>query len=228
MITFPARVDCTTTLNIKDSHNSRVERPDTYTTRIVTDYLGGELFDNLELTMSVLFDEIDFTKFSSEAVDFYLNVFGTILPSYVDAYNNPPRRKQCETTLSAIESRVNAINCADWVRRELYRSLILSVSGFEGDWSKVPTDYSYADIQFLNTMFSRYGKCNFKYFMLTIYKMKLEKLLPHILPSIADTVAGFAATCFDISHLEYIRWILNHLILLAYLKFCDKIVNSGH
>jgi hypothetical protein len=53
--------------------------------------------------------------------------------------------------------------------------------------------------------------------------MKLEKLLPHILPSIADTVAGFAATCFDISHLEYIRWILNHLILLAYLKFCDKI-----
>ena len=212
-----------TTLNIKDSYDSRVERLNTYTTRIVTDYLGGELFDNLERTISVLFDEIDFTKFSRDAVNFYLNVFGTLLPSYVDAYNNPPRRRQCESALSAIESKVNSIDCADWVRRELYRALILSVSGFEGDSSKVSTDYSYADIHFLNTMFSKYGKYNFNYFMLTIYKMKFEKLLPYILPAVADTIAEFTANFFNSSHLEDTRWILNYLILLAYLKFSDKI-----
>ena len=210
-------------LNIKDSYDSRVERLDTYTTRIVSDFLGGELFDNLDLTMSVLFDEIDFTKFSKDAVDFYLNIFGTLLPSYVDAYNNRPRRKQCEAALSAIESKVNGINCADWVRQELYRSLILSVSGFEGDWSKIPTSYSYADIQFLNSMFSKYGKYNFNYFMMTIYRMKLEELLPYILPAVATTVAEFTTSHFKASHLENTRWILNYLILLAYLKYSDEI-----
>jgi len=189
----------------------------------VSDFLGGELFDNLDLTMSVLFDEIDFTKFSKDAVDFYLNIFGTLLPSYVDAYNNRPRRKQCEAALSAIESKVNGIHCADWVRQELYRSLILSVSGFEGDWSKIPTSYSYADIQFLNAMFSKYGKYNFNYFMMTIYRMKLEELLPYILPAVATTVAEFTTSHFKASHLENTRWILNYLILLAYLKYSDEI-----
>ena len=210
-------------LNIKDSYDSRVERLDTYTTRIVTDFLGEELFDNLDLTMSVLFDEIDFTKFSKDAVDFYLNVFGALLPGYVDAYNNPPRRRQCEAVLSAIESKVNSINCTDWVRQELYRSLILSVRGFEGDWSKVPTGYSYSDIQFLNTLFSKYGKYNFNYFMLTINKMKLEKLLPYILPAIATTIVEFTTSHFNASHLENTRGMLEYLILLAYLKFSDEI-----
>lgn len=210
-------------LNIKESYHSRVEQLDTYTSRMVTDYLGEELFDNLDLVMGILFDKIDFTKFSNDAVDFYLNVFGTLLPNYVDAYANPSRRKQCEIALSAIEAKVNAINCADWVRRALYRSLILSVSGFEGDWSKVSTDYSYADIQFLNTMFSKYGKYNFNYFMLTIYKMKLEKLLPHILPAIANTLVEFTTSYLDTSYLENARGILDYLILLAYLKFSDEI-----
>ncbi len=212
-----------TILNTKDSYHSRVERLDTYTFRMVIDYLGEELFDNTELTLNILFDDIDFTKFSRDAVDFYLDVFGALLPGYVDAYKTPLRRKQCEITLSAIEERINAINCADWVRRELYRALILSVRGFEGDWSNVTTSYSYSDIQFLNTMFGRYGKYNFNYFMLTVYKMKLEKLLPNILPSIATTVTEFTTSYFNASHLEDTRWILNRLILLAYLKFSDKI-----
>lgn len=212
-----------TILNIEESYNSRIERLDTYTSRMVADYLGEELLNNTELIMSVLFDKIDFSEFSTDAVDFYLDVFGTLLPSYVDAYNNPSRRKQCETALYAIEARINAINCADWVQQELYRSLILSVRGFEGDWSKVPTDYSYADIQFLNTMFSKYGKYNFNYFMLTINKMKLEKLLPYILPAIATTVVEFTTSHFKASHLENTRGILEYLILLAYLKFSDEI-----
>ena len=59
--------------------------------------------------------------------------------------------------------------------------------------------------------------------MLTIYKMKFEKLLPYILPAVADTVAEFTTNFFDSSHLEDTRWILNHLILLAYLKFSGNI-----
>ena len=82
-----------TILNIKDIYDFRVESLDSYTTRMVKDYLGEELFNNTDLIMGILFDEIDFTKFSKDAVDFYLDVFGTLLPSYVDAYNIPCRRK---------------------------------------------------------------------------------------------------------------------------------------
>ena len=53
--------------------------------------------------------------------------------------------------------------------------------------------------------------------------MKFEKLLPYVLPSIADTITEFTTNCFDESHLEDTRLILNYLILLAYLKFSDEI-----
>ncbi len=215
--------DIISVFNMKRTHSSRGARVDTNVYRKVAKYLSEELFDNIKLTIKVLFDEIDFAKFSQDAVEFYLDVFGTLLPSYVDAYNNPSRRKQCEAVLSELETKINAINCADWVRHELYRSLILSASGFEGDWSEVPTDYSYTDIQFLNTMFSKYGKYNFNYFMLTIYKMKFEKLLPYVLPAIADTITEFTTNYFNESHLEDTRWILDYLILFAYLKFSDEI-----
>lgn len=210
-------------LNKVDTYDSHFRRPSAFSSRLVSKYLGTALLDELELAMRLLFCEIDFTGFSRDAVDFYLDIFGTLLPCYVDAYNNPPRRRQCEAALSAIESNVNALHCDTMVRQGLYRALILSVKGYEGDWSKVPTDYSYADIQFLNTMFSKYGKYNFHYFMRTIYQMKLEKLLPNILPAVADTLAEFVANFFNSSYLEDTRWVLNHLILLAYLKFSDEI-----
>ena len=72
-------------------------------------------------------------------------------------------------------------------------------------------------------MFSKYGKYNFNYFMRTIHQMKFEKLLPYVLPAIADTITEFAAHFFDISQLENTRWILNSLILLTYLKFSNNI-----
>lgn len=210
-------------LCMDDSDCLPVERFDTYTSRMVTDYLGEELLSDIDGIVNALFDGIDFTQFSKDAVDFYLKVFGKLLPRYVDAYKTPLCRKQCETAIYAIEAKINAVNCTEWVRRGLYRSLILSVSGFEGDWSQVPTAYSYADIQFLNNIFSKYGKYNFSYFMLTVNKMKVKKLLPHILPSIADSVTEFTMAYFDAENLERVRGVLNYLILISYLKFSDEI-----
>lgn len=53
--------------------------------------------------------------------------------------------------------------------------------------------------------------------------MKLEKLLPHILPAIANTLVEFTTSYLDTSYLENARGILDYLILLAYLKFSDEI-----
>ena len=53
--------------------------------------------------------------------------------------------------------------------------------------------------------------------------MKLEKLLPYVLPAIADAITDFTTDCFVASHIGDARWILNYLILIAYLKFSDAI-----
>ena len=53
--------------------------------------------------------------------------------------------------------------------------------------------------------------------------MKLEKLLPYILPAIATTIVEFTTSHFNASHLENTRGMLEYLILLAYLKFSDEI-----
>lgn len=190
----------------------------------IADFLGVQLFEDHEKVLDILFANIDFTKFNKDVTDFYIKVFGCLLPKYVDAYNDFNGRKQCETVISALEEKLNSIICEPKTRAELYRALILSVSGFEGDWSKVKTGYSYADIQFLNKMFSKYGKYNFKFFMFTLYKMKFEELLPNILPSVATTLEEFSKEeYFDSSELSDTKRVLEYFIVLAFLDFNDEI-----
>lgn len=189
----------------------------------IADFLGAQLFENHNAVLDILFTNIDFTKFNKDVTDFYIKVFGVLLPKYVYAYNDFNGRKQCETVIFALEEKLNSIICNSKTRAELYRALILSVSGFEGDWSK-KTSYSYADIQFLNKVFSKYGKYNFKFFVFTLYKMKFEELLPNILPSVATTLEEFSKEeYFDSSELSDTKRVLEYFIVLAFLDFNDEI-----
>lgn len=52
------------------------------------------------------------------------------------------------------------------------------------DFSKCPTEYSYADIVFLNEQFSKYGMYHPEEMFFTIYQLGIDKLLPHILLSV--------------------------------------------
>lgn len=210
-----------------NSNTERYKRKDVFSIHSsmeLTEFMGKELIENFDSVIDILFSDIDFTSFSDETIEFYQRVFGVLLPVYVDAFNDAILRGKCESILLELEERINNIKCDDYVRNKLYRSLILSVSGYEGDWSKVQTNYSYADIQFLNRMFSKYGKYNFKYFMYTIYKMKIEKLLPYILPSIDITLEAFASEeYYDNSDYEKVKYILNQLIVLCFINFNDEI-----
>lgn len=190
----------------------------------LSEFMGKELLENFDSVIDILFSNIDFTSFSDKSIEFYQRVFGVLLPIYVDAFNEPNIRCKCKSILLGLEEIINDVKCDDYVRNKLYRSLILSVNGYEGDWSKVQMDYSYADIQFLNRMFSSYGKYNFKYFMYTLNQMKLEKLLPYVLPSIDKTIEAFATEeFFDNSDYEKVKFILNKLIVLCFINFNDKI-----
>lgn len=210
-----------------NSNTERYKRKDVvsiHSSMELSEFMGKELLENFDSVIDILFNDIDFTSFSNNAIEFYQSVFGVLLPVYVDAFNDSNLRCKCKYVLLGLEEKINKIKCDDYVRNKLYRSLILSVSGYEGNWSKVQTNYSYADIQFLNSMFSRYGKYNFKYFMHTIFKMKLDKLLPYVLPSINITLEAFASEEFyDNSDYEKVKYILNQLIVLCFINFNDTI-----
>lgn len=190
----------------------------------VADYLGEALFEDSKIILEIMFSSIDFSMFKQDAIDFYLRTFHIILCKYVDSHSDFKTRKQCESILLEIEAKINSTVNADGVKYQLYRSLILSVNGYEGDWSKVKTKYSFADVQFLNTMFQKYAKYNFRYFIHTLYKMRIRELLPYVLPSISTTLQSFSEEKYFNAHdFEQVKSYLNDLIIIAFLSFHDEI-----
>lgn len=54
--------------------------------------------------------------------------------------------------------------------------------------------------------------------------MKLEKLLPNILPSIDTTLESFLTEkFFDRSDYESVKYIISHLIILCFVNFNEEI-----
>jgi len=108
--------------------------------------------------------------------------------------------------------------------------LILSVTmhGGAGDWSKIPSGYSYQDKQFLNSMFSKYGGYHLEGMLDTKYKLHLDKLLPEILLSVRDAFKYTLLTKKSRSGMfsEVIREqrsVVLILITKAFLDFSDQI-----
>ena len=102
--------------------------------------------------------------------------------------------------------------------------MFLSISGYEGNWDKVETKYSLPDTRFLNNMFRKYGKYDLEYFMKTVYKMNLNKLLPHILPSVSSVIESVVkeSSC-EKACLNKVYFIINQLITISFLNFSDEI-----
>lgn len=147
------------------------------------------------IVLDILFEEIDFSKFTRDSVNFYLDVFGSLLSQYFDSYSDRNKRAYFEKIVRSLESKITVIK-EDWVKVELYKSLILSDTSYGGggDWRKCPSGYSYQDKQFLNDLFSKYGGFHLKEMLNTIYKLHLEKLLPEILLSVRDAFKNAART----------------------------------
>lgn len=193
----------------------------------ISAFFGEELFGNTDIVLDILFNDIDFSCFSDDAIDFYLDIF-YILPAYVDSYNNKTKRISCEKIIYSLETKITENVCDGYAKKKLYRALFLSVRGYERNWEKVETKYSFSDTQFLNKMFSKYGRYDVEYFMNTIYKMKLEKLLPHILTSV-KTVIEFVVkeSSNDKTCLSKVEYIVNQLITISFLNFSDEIKNDA-
>lgn len=96
-----------------------------------------------DIVLSILFDEIDFSKFNSQTIEYYQEVFGVLLSFYFDAHNNKADRSKCEDIIYKLEEKIIGVSSKN-VKEELYKSLIFALtrSGGIGDWSKCQSSYS--------------------------------------------------------------------------------------
>lgn len=215
----------------QNTHRSH-DTLDVYSLYEIMDLFQRELVTNeiqTSIVLDILFTEIDFSKFTRETIEFYLDVFGSLLAHYFDSHSDKDKRAYCENIIHLLEDKVIAVK-EEKVKVEFYKSLILSNTryGGSGDWSKFPSGYSYQDKQFLNDLFSKYGEFHLKEMLNTIYKLHLDKLLPEILLSVRDTFKNAPRTNKSRSHVfaEIVREeraIVLIMITKAFLDFSDKI-----
>lgn len=180
--------------------------------------------DDAKMAIDILFEEIDFTKFTTDTIEFYQDIFGNFLCEFFDSYVDSKRRNICKKKILYIEKKVNDID-EEYVRIQLYKSLMLSVTRYcTGDWSKIKTNYSYVDKQFLNKQFTKYGKYHIKELLRTIYQMHMDELLPEILISIRNSFQNAKSEVNKFKKSIREQEAIVHLIILkSFITYSDKI-----
>lgn len=180
--------------------------------------------NNVTTVIDILFENIDFTKFTTDTIDFYQNIFSSFLCEFFDSYIDSKRRNICKNNILYVEKKINDIN-QECIRIQLYKSVMLSVPKYHiGDWSKLKTSYTYIDKQFLNQQFTKYGKYHLEELLITIYKMHMDELLPEILISIRNS---FQSKEVDEDKLKKAiknqEVIIKLIVLKSFITYSDKI-----
>ncbi len=180
-----------------------------------------------DTVLDILFGEIDFSKFNSETIEYYQEVFGALLSFYFDSYNNKDDRSKCENIIYKLEEKIVGVT-SETVKEELYKSLLFAItrSGGIGDWSKCQSSYSYQDKQFLNKMFGKYGGYHLSDLFDVVFKLHIKDLLPEVLISIQSAfqkcIEYYGEDIFERIVREKSSLILS-LITRAFLDFNEKI-----
>ena len=178
--------------------------------------------------LNILFEDVDFSTFKREAIEFYLNIFSGLLADYFDSHSDRVRRAKCINIIKLLEEKVVVIK-EEKIKIELFKSLIFSATqyGGGGDWSKLPAGYSYQDKLILNSLFNKYGEFHIKDMLYTLYKFQLGKLLPEILHSINNVFDNARKTNLELFRQsiqsENEKIIVLMMIALAYWDFSDQI-----
>jgi hypothetical protein len=213
----------------KKNHNIH-EIFDAYQEHEIVEMFQREMIqsnNDAKTVIDILFDGVNFTKFTSDTIEFYQDIFGNFLCEFFDSYVDPKRRDVCEKKILYIEKKVNEIN-EEYVRIQLYKSLMLSVPRYYcGDWRKCTTNYSYDDKQFLNSQFSKYGKYHLEELLRTIYQLHMDELFPEILVSIRNSFRGAKEENKKFKEtIKEQKVIVNMIILKPFINYSDKIIQD--
>lgn len=143
-------------------------------------------YENAQKVIDLLFNDIDFSLFKIETIEFYCEVFNFLGAHYFDAYKNYDKRSFIENVFKLLEDKICSIG-EEGIREELLYIMIFGNprgSRFGDNWIKLSTAYSYKDKMFLNTYFSKYGYLHLESYFETLHRFHLNELLPEILISL--------------------------------------------
>lgn len=176
--------------------------------------------ETYSIALDVLFNDIDFNKFTDDTIEFYLNVLDSMAPHYIDAYDSPKNRQYIQNVVSLMENHINKIHIKK-IKNEFSKALILGLNRFDKynlyrNLSKYKTEYSYQDKMFLNEKFSKYGYLNFSNMLEVVKMLHYDKLLPEILISISTSFTKYIQSDKNIN-----KEIINFIIEIAWSAFVN-------
>lgn len=176
--------------------------------------------------IDILFDNIDFENASDNIIDFYSDIFNYNLSTFFDGHSDRQIRLDVQNTLCYLEKKIKGINNSA-VRVEMYKALLLSSSRYGcGDWSKIKTQYSYADKMFLNNQLNKFGEYHFEDALYSIYQLQYNELLPEIIVGISNALNKLSLTkeaFTSIMQRKRFIYLIEQFVLVAFLKFSDRI-----
>ena len=180
-----------------------------------------------DIVFGILFDDIDYSKFNHNTIEYYQKVFGVLLSFYFDSHKDKEARIKCEGIIYKLEEKIVGV-LNETVKVELYKSLIFALtrSGGLGDWSKCPSSYSYQDKQFLNKMFGKYGGYHLTDLIDVIFKLHIHDLLPEVLISVQNAFENCIKYCGEDTFIGNVREKSSLILLIitkAFLDFNEKI-----
>ena len=151
----------------------------------------AEVHGNYIEAVKLLFDNVDYQKFSNETIKMYVSIFEHVGALYFDSYENDEKRIHLRKCLEYAERFIDKIQ-VPFVKKGLERILIFDYERFGSNWNKYKTHYSYNDKMFLCRLWGKYHNGHEKDVVMSMYQMKFEELLPEVLPVLSDVVEVLA------------------------------------
>ena len=213
-----------TVINIISRSENRHHFFDTYDESKITGYFSEELVKSNEYNetlMNILFDDIDFSIFTNDTIEFYESIFADFPLLFIDGYSDNGIRRIFKKKMKYIENKINLIE-KESIKNRLFKLLTFHIYKYcyHLDISKYKAEYNYRDKMYINSMISKYGKYHINDIFNSIYYLKINELLPEILLSLKDlfTLDYFLNTITDNE-----RKIINIIIVESFIKYCDAI-----
>jgi hypothetical protein len=161
------------------------EHPDFYTF-IFSHFLSRNILNdekNWEWIINQIIGIIPNENIGYDIIRFFDDIFVDFTPYYFDAYKNRKYRKRIEDIIDNFEhSLIEKIGNKNSIL--FSKCFLMLFTDHIGDISNCPTEYSFDELEYLNKKYIKYGPLNIEKAVNNLFKLKISKLFPHLLPAL--------------------------------------------